>query len=557
MMYSNGNNPQLNWEVNGSNGSTRRMAPRMRVANRTALRPLEDTGGYNASNGSTYDNSNSNSNHYIPSNNNQFGSYRGADNGTRIGVSIGSQAYASLRLPPTDKNNNNNNNDSAELPALKMTQLARTGMQTNQYHNNSDSNSTSSSHHISPRGQHQQQQQQRELAPLTKKSNRSGRQGTHRRRLKQESSVNEQLAPINNNALPLINGSSQSNQLPQIRRQNDMQQTQTQGNNSHFHSFQQQQQQQQVNYSTQQSGQREFASIYNEEHQFAAVTSIKGLKPGNPSWINQDNMFISEYFENKDLHFYCVLDGHGEHGHHVSRKCRESFLGHIKAANFDMKRSFAAMQNDLNTCEFDVRCSGATCVLVVFNGGRLSVSNCGDSRAVLGRRNQSGVIGAHALTNDHKPDKPEERKRILSCGGHLGCRQVLVNQPGRGPVSMPVGPCRVWYQYRGETLGLAMSRSLGDSVVHKSGVSAEPEIFEHMVDEYDEFVIIATDGVWDVVDNNQAVQMVGSFINKSPQWNPLEASACICKFARSRWEKLSPMVDDITCVVVKLRGRVE
>jgi len=109
-----------------------------------------------------------------------------------------------------------------------------------------------------------------------------------------------------------------------------------------------------------------------------------------------------------------------------------SLLGHIKSSNFDMKRAFAAMQHDLNTCEFDVRCSGATCVLVCLSGGRLSTSNCGDSRAVLGRRNQNGVIGAHALTNDHKPDKPEERKRILSCGGHLGCRQVLVNQPGRG-----------------------------------------------------------------------------------------------------------------------------
>ena len=46
---------------------------------------------------------------------------------------------------------------------------------------------------------------------------------------------------------------------------------------------------------------------------------------------------------------------------------------------------------------------------------------------------------------------------------------------------MPVGPCRVWYQHRGETLGLAMSRSLGDAIVHKCGVSAEPEVLEHQV----------------------------------------------------------------------------
>ena len=156
---------------------------------------------------------------------------------------------------------------------------------------------------------------------------------------------------------------------------------------------------------------------------------------------------------------------------------------------------------------------------------------------------------------DHKPDRPEERKRILGVGGHLGCRQVLVNQPGRGPVSMPVGPCRIWYQHRGETLGLAMSRSLGDLVVHKCGCSAEPEIIEHLIDPSDEFLVIATDGVWDVLDNSQVVQLVHNFVSKTSgqgDWSASDAAMAVAKYARSRWEKMSPMVDDITCIVVKL-----
>jgi serine/threonine protein phosphatase PrpC len=291
-----------------------------------------------------------------------------------------------------------------------------------------------------------------------------------------------------------------------------------------------------------------------EEHSFSACTSIKGLKPGKPNWTNQDNFFIFESFDNRvETKMFCVLDGHGEHGHHVSRRCREQFPGIIKSVNMDISQAFGIMQNDLNSCEYDVKCSGATCVLAVMQGAKLSVYNCGDSRAVLGRRNTKGQICAHALSLDHKPDRPDERKRVLACGGHLGCRQALVNQPGRGPVSMPVGPCRVWYQHRGETLGLAMSRSLGDSVVHKCGVSAEPEILEHMIDSNDEFIIIATDGVWDVVDNNYATQMVASFVNKfHANWSSMDASHAVTKYARSRWEKMSPMVDDITCIVVKL-----
>ena len=199
---------------------------------------------------------------------------------------------------------------------------------------------------------------------------------------------------------------------------------------------------------------------YVEERSNAACVD-QGAQAWQPNWTNQDNQFIIEKFDNRDINFYCVLDGHGENGHHVSKRCREIFPQYI--FNLDMKRSFTIMQNDLNSCEFDVRCSGATCVLASLCGARLSVSNCGDSRAVLGRRNPNGSVTAHALTQDHKPDKPEERKRILACGGHLGCRQVLVNQPGRGPISMPVGPCRVWYQNRVSLLACNES-SLGDII---------------------------------------------------------------------------------------------
>ena len=293
-----------------------------------------------------------------------------------------------------------------------------------------------------------------------------------------------------------------------------------------------------------------------EEQGTVGVGSIKGLKPGNPNWINQDNFFVVEQFDNRSLSYYCVLDGHGEHGHHVSKRIREKFPEAIRGSSHDMKKSFAVIQSDMNQCDIDTRCSGATCTLVALENGTLTIYNCGDSRAVLGRRTANGSYVAVPLSHDHKPDRPDERKRILNCGGHLGCRQVLVSQGARGPVTMPVGPCRVWYQYRGDTLGLAMSRSLGDTIVHRSGVSAEPEITTHMVEDYDDFIVIATDGVWDVVDNNQAVQIVQSFAAKSPtrNWSALEAAVWVCKFARGRWEKLSPMVDDITCLVIKLHG---
>lgn len=293
--------------------------------------------------------------------------------------------------------------------------------------------------------------------------------------------------------------------------------------------------------------------IVTETFNTGAVSSIKGLKPNNPNWTNQDNFFVveSKSGEPESL-MYCVLDGHGEVGHLVSTRCRMLFPDIIRQNNYDMKRAFFQMQSDLTSCDVDSRCSGATCNLALIVNNVISVSNCGDSRCVLGRRGAGGGYTAVQLSNDHKPDMPEERKRVLSCGGHLGCRQAMVNQGGRGLVSVPVGPTRVWYQYRGDTLGLAMSRSLGDGIVHKCGVSAEPEIIDHTIVDGDEFLILATDGIWDVVDSNQAVQVVQNFAIKSPNWDAHEAALWLSKYARSRWEKMSPMVDDITCIIVKL-----
>ena len=292
--------------------------------------------------------------------------------------------------------------------------------------------------------------------------------------------------------------------------------------------------------------------LTQEEGQNASASSIRGLKPGNPNWINQDNFFIMENFDGRSTNIYCVLDGHGEHGHHVSRKCREMLPQFLRSTNLDTRRAFALMQTELQTSPaVDANCSGATCVTLIMQNRRLTIANCGDSRAVLGVRNPTtGQLQSQALSNDHKPDRPEERKRIVASGGRLGCRQVLVNDHG---MAIPTGPCRVWYAYRGDSMGLAMSRSLGDLIVHNVGVTAEPEVLEHMLDNNDEFVILATDGVWDVIDNNQAVQLIATVSSKSPSWSTLEAALLLTKFARSRWTKLSLTADDITCVVVKLR----
>jgi serine/threonine protein phosphatase PrpC len=117
-------------------------------------------------------------------------------------------------------------------------------------------------------------------------------------------------------------------------------------------------------------------------------------------------------------------------------------------------------------------------------------SNVGDSRCVLGTK--SKVI---AFTEDHKPSNEEEKERIEKAGGFVRFDRV-----------------------NGE---LAMSRAIGDFryklnlqlAVHEHQVIAIPDIAIHERNhDEDEVLILACDGVWDVLSNEEAIQYVTNIV---------------------------------------------
>ena len=96
------------------------------------------------------------------------------------------------------------------------------------------------------------------------------------------------------------------------------------------------------------------------------------------------------------------------------------------------------------------------------------------------------------LSRDHKPQN-SEKKRILATG--FGSVDRFEDEKGN-----KYGPYRVYDQY-GIKGGLAMSRSIGDHELTKSGVIADPEFFEHKIGEEDKILIIASDGIWEYLSN--------------------------------------------------------
>lgn len=68
----------------------------------------------------------------------------------------------------------------------------------------------------------------------------------------------------------------------------------------------------------------------------------------------------------------------------------------------------------------------------------------------------------------------------------------------------PIGPHRVWLKTQ-DYPGLAMSRSFGDEVAASVGVIAHPEIMEWKLTEYDKFVILASDGLWEFIESSEVI----------------------------------------------------
>jgi len=223
-------------------------------------------------------------------------------------------------------------------------------------------------------------------------------------------------------------------------------------------------------------------------------TAVMGLGTGDPHTATRC--------------FFGVYDGHG--GDAASSWCKQKMhLNLVKQPEFPDNMAAAMrtalLQTDrefLNKFPKSSLDDGSTVVFAVIelHSSRLIVANAGDSRGVISR---SGV--AEALSDDHKPDRPDERARVEAHGG-------MVQQASLFGKFM--GPYRVYTRVR--TGGLAVSRGLGDGLLKQNDlVIAEPEIREIHLAPGDEFMVLATDGVWDVFSNQQVVDFVRRHYNPS------------------------------------------
>lgn len=168
--------------------------------------------------------------------------------------------------------------------------------------------------------------------------------------------------------------------------------------------------------------------------------------------------------------------------------------------------------------------SGTCAVAVLIKDGTAYTANLGDSRAVVGSFSKEETC-ALEISIDHKPTREGEKERVLASGGKIERSMVDDKE---------VGPFRVW-KAEEDIPGIAITRSLGDLVAHKIGVSADPEVTSKDIDPDDKFIVLGSDGVWDVMSSAEAV----GFILSLPPEDKMAAAEKMVAECRERWDLLN------------------
>ena len=247
---------------------------------------------------------------------------------------------------------------------------------------------------------------------------------------------------------------------------------------------------------------------------------------------NQDSYLTKEDSNN---YIFGVFDGHGFEGHLVSQSIKNYLNNNVNSSTFSSKENiisiFKSLSSSINSSKsFNAMESGSTVVLTFISNNKIICANCGDSRAILISEYENKII---PLSRDHKPELPEEKKRIIESGGRVDKIYGM-------------GPFRVWFK-DADYPGLAMSRSIGDGYAHKVGVIDEPEIIEFEVDEIKpRAIILASDGVFEFVKNEEIKEIVGKYFYNMDSQNCAKE---IVENSRKIWENSGYAIDNITCVV--------
>ena len=288
-------------------------------------------------------------------------------------------------------------------------------------------------------------------------------------------------------------------------------------------------------------------------------------KPGLDDDIektNQDSYLIKENIFAENFNIYGIFDGHGEDGHLISRYIsnyisdfytnESNFIENNSSLNKSkifleksqqiIRQSIKELDTNLTTTKinFDIMHSGSTSTLLFLINETLICSNIGDSQCYLFNCSNEDLWTFESLAKIHKPSDEEEKKRIIESGGEV--------HPYYDEYGIYEGPDRVYIKKKTYP-GLSLSRSIGDLVAKDIGIISDPDIIVKKIDENSKFIVLGSDGLWDVIKPYDVSRIVRIYFKKGDI-----DGACniLLNKAVQKWKKNNEERDDITIIVIFL-----
>ena len=354
---------------------------------------------------------------------------------------------------------------------------------------------------------------------------------------------------------------------------------------------------------TQAGNDKNFLRKINQDYYFIEMNinkiknyNIFGVLDGHGLYGHLISLFVGKY----------IVKSFINHNELNASSDLEELYFKLKHNNYKIiNEIFVNAEKELYNEEFDSNFSGTTCIIVIQLGEKLICANSGDSRAILVYNQKDSLLDKKAkesdtnfyqirniiapystyrnnicaslksspsrssldlkklklldqrtslskksihfdnfatnifnLSNDLKPTLPLEKQRIIENGGRV---EKYIEEDGTSN-----GPYRVWVQDEMYP-GLAMSRSIGDFIASSVGVIPNPEIIEYSLNKSSEYMIIASDGIWQFMSNEKVMSIANKFY---PKKDPIDLCNELVREAEICWDKEGLPRDDITVLVV-------
>ena len=220
---------------------------------------------------------------------------------------------------------------------------------------------------------------------------------------------------------------------------------------------------------------------------------------------------LPEFITEPKTSLFGIFDGHGGNDvvKYIKNRLPEIIKSYLEKNNsIEDSFTFAFNKIDEELKFYDSEHTGSTATLVVFQNNKIYCANVGDSTAFIIYDNFIKKI-----STDHKCSDPKEEERIILSGGKVTKNRVMGQ--------------------------LVLSRCLGDLYCKKYGVINTPDISANKIDKNIKYVVIASDGVWDVVNENEILNL------SKKQKNAEEFCKELVKLSIEKNTK-----DNVSCIVI-------